>query len=153
MVSSPSQQFPKDVEVRRLGEDEPHTPTIAPSVPRICWTLEQLLGYERFLSEAKLTYSNSTPKRLACLPATAGLSRSTQGRGGRFLHPARPVRFRSWMRLSQLCRKAVWPAADEGESRISFILRGRMGVAAFPRAFGALPPKECFDRINGINGI
>jgi hypothetical protein len=35
---------------------ELHTPTIAPNVPMILWTLEQLLGYERPLSGRKLAY-------------------------------------------------------------------------------------------------
>jgi hypothetical protein len=46
------------------------------------WAPEQLLGYEHFSEEAKLAYSNSTPKRLARLVA---LSRLTRGvRGGSF---------------------------------------------------------------------
>jgi len=51
--------------------------------------------------EAKLTYirlNTQTP----CPPR--GAVPVNQGRGERFFHPARPVRFRSWMRLPQLCR-------------------------------------------------
>jgi len=42
-----------------------------------------------------------------------------QGRGERFFHPARPVRFLSWMRLPQQCRATEYSKCHELSERFS----------------------------------
>jgi hypothetical protein len=81
---------------------EPCTPTIAPWVPMQLGTLEQILGYELPLKRSKA--------RLRLTEHPNGLRTSCRCPGQRkdvvsrvCFTSARPVRFRSWMRLFKLC--------------------------------------------------
>jgi hypothetical protein len=76
---------------------ELYTPTKAAMLPPFL-TLAQLLGYEHLQKLTYIKLNIQTP----CPPGGAVPVHTRAWLGG--FHSARPVRFRAWMRLSQLCR-------------------------------------------------
>jgi hypothetical protein len=94
-------------------KNEPYVPTIARAVPTVLWTLEKLLGYERFSKRSKdRLHQTQHPN---ALPASWRCPGQPRNRMGSFFILFVPDRLRSWMRLSQPCRfqrRLIWAAVS-----------------------------------------